>query len=154
MPLTVELVTPTRAFVREEVDAVSVPTPLGEITILPHHVPLLATLAAGELKLRTEDGEQSFAVAGGIVQVLPGSRIHILADVAERAEEVFEEAAEEAKRRAEELRSKAVADDVAFAGAAAAVERELARIRVARKFRHRGRHGPSRGSLPASSVVG
>lgn len=147
MSLTVELVTPIRAVARVDVDAVSAPTPLGEITILPHHVPLLTTVAAGELRFRAGAEEETFAVAGGVLQVRPGSEVYILADVAERAVEISEAAAEEARRRASELRTKAAADDVAFAGAVAAVERELARIRVARKFRHRGRHGAARGTV-------
>lgn len=147
MPLTVELVTPTRALLREGVDAVSVPTPLGEISILPSHVPLVTTVAAGELRLRRGSSVQSFAVAGGVLEVREGSRVVILADVAERAEEISEAAAEEARKRALELRSKVAADDVAFAAAAAMVERELARLRVARKYRHRGHRGVSKGTL-------
>lgn len=147
MSLTIELVTPLRSLLREEVDAVSVPTAQGEITVLPHHVPLMARITAGELRLRRGDARQAFAVAGGVIQVRPGSQVLVLADVAERPEEISEAVALEARRRAEELRSTAAADDVAFASAAAAVERELARLRVARKFRHRGHRGVSRGTL-------
>ncbi len=147
MSLTVELVTPTRSFVREEVDAVSAPTPLGEITVLPGHMPLVTTVAAGELRLRRGEAVQSFVVAGGVLQVQARSTVRILADVAERAEEISEAAAEEARRRALELRSRVAADDVAFTAAAAAVERELARLRVARKYRHRGHRGVSKGTL-------
>ncbi len=147
MSLTIELVTPLRSLLREEVDAVSVPTALGEITVLPHHVPLMAQITAGELRLRRGNALQTFAVAGGVIQVRHGSQVIVLADVAERPEEIAEAAVFEARRRAEALRSAAAADDVAFASAAAVVERELARLRVARKFRHRGRHGTSRGTL-------
>lgn len=146
MPLTVELVTPTRALVREHVDVVSVPTPLGEISILPQHTPLVAAIAAGELRLGRGDTAQLFAVSGGVLEVREGSRVAVLADVAEHAEEISEAAAEEARRRAAELRSRVAADDVAFASATAAIERELARIRVARRARHRGHHGVARGT--------
>lgn len=145
--VTVELVTPSGPAVREEADAVSVPTAQGEISILPHHVPLVATVGAGELRLRRGDDVRSYAVAGGVLEVREGSRVVILADMAERAEDISEAVAEEARRRAAELRSRAVADDVSFAAATAAVERELARLRVARKFRHHGHHGASRGTI-------
>lgn len=147
MPLSVELVTPTRSLLHEEVDAVSIPTPQGEISILPHHVSLVTTIASGELRLRRGDITKTFAVSGGVLAVREGSRVAVLADVAERAEEISEAAAEEARRRALELRSRVAADDLAFAAAAAAVERELARLRVARKFRHKGHRGVARGSL-------
>lgn len=147
MPLTLELVTPARSLLQEEVDAVSVPTVGGEISILPLHTPLIATMEPGELRLRQGEHIRSFAVLGGVLSVRSGSRVVILADVAERAEEISEAAAEEARQRALVLRSSVAADDVAFAAAQAAVERELARIRVARKFRHRGHHGVARGTL-------
>jgi F-type H+-transporting ATPase subunit epsilon len=154
MPLTVEFVTPTNAIVTEEVDVVSAPTPLGEISVLPNHVPFITTLASGELRLRRGDAVESFVVSGGVLAVRAGSRVAVLADVAERAEDISEAAAEEARRRALELRSRVAADDVAFAAAAAAVERELARLRVARKFRHRGHAGISRGSIGDASGEG
>ena len=148
MRLTVEFVTPIQSLLREEVDAVSVPTTAGEISILPLHTPLIATMGPGELRLRQGETIHSFAVSGGVLSVRSGSRVVVLADAAERAEEISEAAAEEARRRALALRTSVAADDVAFAAAQAAVERELARIRVARKFRHRGHHGAARGTLP------
>lgn len=146
MRLTVEFVTPTSVILKEQVDAVSVPTKSGEISVLPGHVPLVTALAAGELRLRRGDTLQLFVVSGGVLAVRAGSFVAILADVAERAEEVSEAVAEEARQRAVELRSRVAADDVAFTAAAATVERELARLRVARKFRHRGHTGISRGT--------
>lgn len=148
--LTVEFVTPKGAISKEWVDAVSAPTPSGEMSVLPNHVPLVTALAAGELRLRRGDAVQSFAVSGGVLAVRAGSHVAILADVAERAEDVSEATAEEARQRAVELRSRVAADDVAFAAAAAAVEREVVRIRVARKFRHRGHAGIARGTIADS----
>lgn len=147
MSLTVELVTPARVLLKEEVDVVSVPTPLGEISVLPHHAPLVTTIASGELRIRRGNDVQSFAVSGGVLAVEHGSKAVILAVMAERAEEISEASAEEARQRARELQGTVTADEVAFASAAAAVERELARLRVVRKYRHRGHTGSSRGSL-------
>lgn len=152
--LTVEFVTPTSAILKEEVDAVSVPTASGEISVLPGHVPLITAIAAGELRLRRGGDVQSFAVSGGVLAVRAGSTVAILADVAERAEEISEAVVEEARQRALALRSRVAADDVAFTAAAAAVERELARLRVARKFRHRGHTGVSRGTIADASGEG
>lgn len=146
MSLTVELVTPTRAFIREEVDVVSVPTPQGEISILSQHVPLVTAIAHGELRFRRGADTQVFAVSGGVLAVRDGSQVVILADAAERAEEISEAAADEAYRRAAQLRARVAADEQAFASATAALERELARLRVARKFRHHGQQGPARGT--------
>ena len=179
--LTVEIVTPERVVVREEVSAISLPTPEGEISILPHHVSYLGALAPGVLQLRKDspsildadsDGGTSspfdpelrveggspraesrggteiiLAVSGGVVEIRDGHHLRILADTAERAEEIDEARAEEARKRAIELRKQVIADDTAFTHASAAIEKELARLRVVRRRRHRGHHGVSRGAL-------
>lgn len=140
MPLTVELVTPRGSLLREEVDVVSAPTPQGEISVLAHHVPLLSALVAGELRLRRGADTQSFAVAGGVLEVREGSRVVVLADFAERAEGIAEAAAEVSYRQAQEL-ARETKDDRAFAAATAVMERELARLRLARKTKHRRSSG-------------
>ena len=145
--LTVELVTPTRSLLKEEVDVVSAPTVLGEISVLPHHTPFVTAVAAGELRLRRGAETQSFAIAGGVLAVREGSVVVILTDLAERPEEISEAAVEGARRRAAELRLNVAADDAAFASASAALERELVRLRVVRKHRrHHGRHDISKGA--------
>ena len=146
--LSVEIVTPERGVTREDVEGVSLPTPEGEISILPHHTPYLGALAPGEIRLRKDGVESLLAVSGGVVEVRDGHHVKVLADTAERAEEISETRAEEARRRAKELRRSALADDVSFARVSAAIEKELARLRVVRKVRHRGHHSTSRGALP------
>jgi F-type H+-transporting ATPase subunit epsilon len=147
--VSVELVTPEREVVREDVDAVSLPTPLGEISILPGHEPYVGALAPGTLRFRRRGEDVLLAVSGGVAEIRDGHRVQILADTAERAEEIDEARAEEARKRAQELQRQARADETSFAQASALIEKELARIRVARQRRHRGHHGAARGAFPS-----
>jgi F-type H+-transporting ATPase subunit epsilon len=73
----------------------------GELGILPRHAPLLTTLRPGAMYIRNGSDETELFVGGGFLEVLP-DRVTVLADVAERAEEISEQAAEEARRRAQE----------------------------------------------------
>jgi len=142
--LKVELITPERKVLEIEADVVTLPTPLGEIAVLPQHMPLVTALAAGtaEIIVRASGKEQStlLALTGGYAEVRAGNRVLILADAAERADEINAERAEEAKQRAQKLLTEeGLRDDVKFADATAALERSLARIRV--KRRHRSHTG-------------
>lgn len=136
MSIKFKIVTPERVVYEKEIRQVSIPTTTGEITILPNHIPLISTIAPGELKIFDDAGEQSIAIAGGAVEVRPGNEVVILADHAERAEEIDLLKAEEARQRAEDLMRQAKdAEDVDFAKIQAAMERELNRIRVGKKYR-------------------
>ena len=109
-------------------------TEMGEITILPGHIPLVATLRAGEMRLKKDREEYLLSASTGFVEVRNGQEVVVLADTAERVEELELEKIEEAKERARKLlEEKRHADDVTFADAAAAMERELARFKVAKK---------------------
>lgn len=127
---------------KEEIDSVTIPTREGEITILPGHIALVAILKPGELVVKRDGKESYMAVSGGFIEVqalAKSTRVIVLADTAERAEELSIQAIEEAKERAQrELEEKRNVDDVAAAGAAASLERELARLKVARRH-HKGR---------------
>ena len=132
--LHLSIVTPERIVYQDEVDSVSVMTDMGELTILPHHVPLVANLRSGELRLRKNGTEQFMVSSTGFLHVRSKNEIIILADTAERVEELELEKIEAAKERARKLlEEKRHGDDVAFADAAAMLERELARYRVALK---------------------
>lgn len=133
-----KLATPERLVMETEADSVSVPTQLGEITVLPNHAPLVANLEAGELVIRRGGREEQLAVAGGFVQVKSGNEVMILADSAERAEAIDVRRAEAARERAAKLQLEAK-DDRQFADAAASLAKHLARLRVARR-RHGTRH--------------
>lgn len=132
-----ELITPERVVFRQDVDEITLPTSEGEITVLPDHVPLVAALVAGVAKLKKGSATEDVAVSGGFIEIQNGSRVRVLADTAERGHELEISAIEEAKQRAERvMKEVARTDDVSYAAAAAALERELARYKVARK--HRG----------------
>lgn len=133
-----QLVTPQRKVLDEEVQSLTCPTTMGEITILPEHVDLVATLKVGELVARTGAGqEHNIHVAGGFVQVKAGKEIIVLADAAEHHHEIDEAETEQAKQRAEETmkRSNVSAEDYALA--AAALERSVSKLNLVRKYRHR-----------------
>ena len=135
MGLQLSIVTPERELFAGEVDSVLAPGMDGEMGILPRHAPLVAVLKEGALVARQGEEELVFAIHGGYMQVLP-DRVIVLADVAERAEEIDIERAEAARRRAEELLKKEPPPEMR-AEAVAALRRSLVRLRVARRRRYR-----------------
>ena len=139
--LNFQLVTPERTLLDEEIDSVSCPTSMGQITVLPGHAPLVATLISGELTTRLGNKETPMHVAGGFVEIKQGNTIVILADAAEHAYELDLSRAEEAAKRAQETLAQITPKDEMYAAVAASLERNLSRIRVARKHSH-NRHSP------------
>lgn len=137
--LHLELITPDRVVFEGDVDLVSLPTPQGEITVLPHHIPLLSILSPGSVLLRQKGEESLFAVSRGVIEV-DGTQVRILADTADRATELEEEAIRQAKEKAEQLLKEKRADAEEFAEAAAMLERELARLKVVRRHRTGRQH--------------
>lgn len=132
-----KIVTPDGITYDDAVESVSIPTETGEITILEHHAAIVSVLRAGELEVRKKDHTTLIVISGGVVEVREGGDVYVLADTAERAEHIDIERAEAAKKRAEELIAQAThADDVDFARIQAAIEKELARIRVGKKYRN------------------
>jgi len=139
MSLKLKIVTPERTVLEETVDSVTAMTQSGEITVLPGHVPLVSNLQAGELKIITKGKESYLAASTGFIQVRPGNEVVILADSADRLEELELEKIEIAKEKAKKLlEEKRNVDDEAFAHAAAMLERELARHKVVTRRKYRG----------------
>ena len=135
--LTLEIVTPDRALVREEVDEVVVPGAEGEFGILPGHTPLLATLKVGELWYRQGQDKHFLMIAFGFAEVLP-TRVTILAQIAERAQDIDTSRAERAKQRAEERLARPTAQsDLDFERARVAMMKSLIRLQVASRARIR-----------------
>lgn len=134
--INLEIVTPERVVSRQTVRQITVPTTTGEITVLPDHIPLVSVLQPGVIEFKKEDGSQEvMAVSGGFIEVLK-DKVVILADTAERAEELDEERIKTAQDKAEELKKNAkAADDVQFTAVAAKLEKELARGRAVRRWR-------------------
>ena len=128
--LQLEIVTPDRRVVRDSVTAVTIPGKNGYLGILPGHAPLLTELQIGELAYTRSGQTQYAAVSWGFAEVLP-DRVIVLAQTAERAEEIDIARAEQAKQRAEERLKKPVDADVDYERARVALERALMRLRTA-----------------------
>jgi F-type H+-transporting ATPase subunit epsilon len=140
MPLHLEIVTPEKLAYQGEVDSVVLPGSEGELGVLPHHAPLISTLGAGELRLRTAGQEESFAIVGGFLQVLP-DRVVVMAETADIASEIDLEKAQEARRNAEQMLESGIVEGSDLAAARASLQAALIRIRVAER---RHREGPRR----------
>jgi F-type H+-transporting ATPase subunit epsilon len=144
MPLTVEIVTAERVvYSAEGVDEVVAPGADGEFAVLPEHAAFITTLAPGEMRILRGDGEEAMVITGGFFEVR-NDRVVILADAAERVEEIDIERAEQARQRAEDL-LKEEQDVVNVVQVEAAMRRALARLRVAEK---RGRRSRPRAGGP------
>ncbi len=141
MTIKLDIVTAEHVVFSDDVDIVVAPGQDGEMGILPHHAPLMTTLRPGELIARKAGEEYDIAISGGFLEVRP-DRVIVLADSAERAEEIDIARAEAAKRRAQEALAHP-ASQMESASAEAALRRALARIEVAdrRKKRHQGKTG-------------
>ena len=136
--LHLEIVTAERALFSDDVDIVVAPGIDGELGILPNHVPLLTALSYGELMARKGAEEFSFAIGGGFLEVRP-NKVVVLADVAERADEIDTERAEAARRRAEE-RIRLTPHEADLARAESSMRRAMVRLRVAERRRRRVQH--------------
>lgn len=137
LPESIQLivVTPERQLLRESVVEVTVPGLDGQLGILPGHAPLMTELGIGELSYRTSTSSQPIvlAVISGFAEVL-GDRVTVLAETAERAEEIDLARAEEAKARAEK-RLAAGDTNIDWDRANIALQRSIIRIQIARKYR-------------------
>jgi F-type H+-transporting ATPase subunit epsilon len=141
MPLLLEIVTPERLAYSDTVDSVQLPGSEGELGVLPNHAPLISMLGVGELRIRKGGQEESFAIAGGFLQVRP-DKVVVMAETADLASEIDLEKAQEARREAERmLEGAARTDTVDLSAARANLQQALLRIRVAER---RHREGPRR----------
>jgi F-type H+-transporting ATPase subunit epsilon len=129
--LELQIVTPDRAIVKERVEEVEIPGVDGYFGVLPGHTPLLAALSVGELWYRKGQERTYLAIAYGFAEVLP-ERVTILAQLAERAEEIEAERAEAARARA----SKRLEDrsDVDYGRARTALMKSMTRLQVASRI--------------------
>jgi len=139
-----ELTTPERIVERDEADQVTATTPLGEVTILPGHIPLVTPLVPGRVTVVRGGKESDIAVHGGFLEVRPddvhGTKVILLADAAARAEEIDEAEVEAAKAQAEKAMKDYVAGDQdKYMEAHAQYEQAIAMLRVAHR-RRGGQH--------------
>jgi F-type H+-transporting ATPase subunit epsilon len=126
-----EIATPERLLVQENVTEAQIPAANGMIGVLPEHAPLLSELGTGELSYRASDGRRSIVVAGGWVQVL-NNHVRVLADRAETANEIDAARAEAALKRAHERMNQPASANIDVARALNAMKRAEARLAAAR----------------------
>jgi F-type H+-transporting ATPase subunit epsilon len=131
-----EIVTPEKVVLKQRVLQVTVPTEEGEITVLPEHIPLVSILKPGVLELKNLDKEiDIISVSGGFIEVLR-DKIVILADTAERAQDLDEDLIVTAKAKAEKAKEEAMnKDNYDLSSISARLEVELARESALRKWR-------------------
>lgn len=147
MPIHVELNTPEKTALKEDVDFVAAPTPQGEIGILPHHAPLLTKLELGPLRFRTGHTMHVLIVTGGFLEVQENNRVSIFAETAEFAQDIDVERArleaERAKSQLNEPSSRLTAEELAHVESS--LLHALMRIKVAQ---HRWRKPPPGNGAP------
>lgn len=128
-----KIVTPERTVFEDTILQATLPTTDGQITILPNHRSYIASLLPGEIMLRKRKEEILMAISGGFIE-FHNNELVVLADTAERAEEIDVARAEEGRKRAEKLKKEKVTmAEEEYAAVAAAIQKESARIKVARK---------------------
>ena len=138
--LKLKIVTPERLILEEMVDQVSLPTTLGEITVLPDHIPLITELTSGDVVAYVNGEHVPMAVVGGFIEVKKSddviTEVAVLADFAEHVSLLSDEAIEKAKARAEELKKQmGDSEQVDFEHFEAELERSLTRVKIADKWR-------------------
>jgi F-type H+-transporting ATPase subunit epsilon len=135
-----KIVTPEATVYENTIDSATLPVVSGQVTILPGHRSYIAALKAGELLLKKGTEEIHLATSGGFVEFKNNNELYVLADTAEQAAGIDITRAEEARKRAEAIKEEKVTmSELEYAKVAAAIEKETARIRVAKK--HHTRHG-------------
>lgn len=139
--IELQVITPERIVLTEEADIVVARGAEGDLGIMHGHVPLITPLAIGEMTYRVDGETRHLAVAGGFMEVRP-DRVVVLADIAERSEEIDRARAEEARQRAEELLAEHRGTELE-AQAAAALQTALLRLRVSEHRRRHERPGPT-----------
>jgi F-type H+-transporting ATPase subunit epsilon len=132
--IKLDIVTAERVVLSEDVDFVSAPGIDGILGILPRHAPLVTALNVGELRYKKDGDEFTFAIGGGFMEVRP-DKVTVLADTAERAEEIDEMRAEEARARARQLLQEKPHADIEFARIERSLRRAELRLRVAKRKR-------------------
>ena len=134
MGIRCEIVSQDRVVFADNADIVILPGVEGEMGILPNHAPLLTVIQYGIVKIRNQDGEEFFTVAGGVAEVQP-DQVTILADSAENVKEIDLQRAETARRKAEErLKQGVTSDQDAYLKIQAALRRSTLRIDAVRRF--------------------
>jgi F-type H+-transporting ATPase subunit epsilon len=131
MKLQLEIITPTKVVLSEEVDEVTIPTVDGEISILPNHVNLLTKIATGEMVIHKGNKTDLFAITGGFLEIL-NNHVNVLADYAIHADDIEVAKVQEAKERAQKAMKEKITEED-FRVANAELAKALLQIKVAHK---------------------
>ncbi len=129
MTMHLDVVSAEESLFSGAVQELLAPGTMGDLGIMPRHSQLISTLKAGELRYKTDDGEASLFIAGGILEVQP-SVVTVLADTAIRAEDLDESLAEEAKKRAEDALDGKDPDDMDYEAVQAELDAAKAQIEM------------------------
>jgi len=140
--IRLKIATPEKVILDDEVDQVTLPTKDGEITVLPGHVALLSVIIPGVVEAKLGTDISTMAISGGFLEFHDNEMV-VLADTAERAEEIDLERAEEARKRAEQLKqdSRKSLDEEQFAQVISIVEKQLARIKAVKRYSPHSKRG-------------
>ncbi len=131
--LHIHVVTPEKVLLDDDVDEIIAPTTSGEITILPHHIPLVSQLMPGELIIKKHGREENMIVVGGFLQV-NATGVIVLADYATLGKDISASKAEEAKKQAEKaMKEKTTERD--FIVAQAEFQKAILELKVANRHR-------------------
>lgn len=131
-----KIVTPSGVTYDDSIDKATIPTQAGEVTIHENHLQMVSILKPGEIIVYKGDHEVSLVISGGMLEVKQTGEVYVIADTAERAEDIDVARAEKARSRAEELmKQKDDLADVDFARLQSKIEKELSRISVGNKYR-------------------
>ena len=133
--IELEIVTPDHLLVHEQVESVEIPGKAGYIGVLPGHAPLITELTIGEISYKQKGTTEHLSVAWGFAEVLP-EKVTILAQTAERPQDIDVKRAEEAKARAEATLQKG-APDLDYQATLDAIKRAEVRLKVA-QYTHAG----------------
>lgn len=135
--LKLSVTTPEGDLFKGEASQITVNTEMGEITILPNHIPLVSIIQPGELLIKQNNQEIPLAIYGGFIEIKNNNEVSILADAGEKISAIDEAKAEAAKVKAEEI-LKQKFNTADYEDAALNLQRELARLKIVRKYKHKG----------------
>ncbi len=134
--LQLDIITLEKSVYSGEVDQVSIPTKMGEVTILPNHIPLVGALGMGELKAKIGNDFVSMAIYGGFAEI-NGNKVIVMADTAELADELSEEKIEKARKKVEETIKQYPEDSDEYEILSQRLEAELAKLKMFKSLRNK-----------------
>ena len=133
--LNLEIITPEKPVIKDQIESVTVPGTLGSFQILKNHAPLISSFEVGLIKIKKQSTDSYYTTSGGTVEV-NDNKVLVLADSIEKIDEINADRAKEALERAEERLKRKNEADVDEARAKAALDRALNRINAVKKFSH------------------